>query len=189
MKIIVGLGNPLLKYKFTRHNLGFMALDRIAEENGIEIKKRKFNSIVGEGSVSGREVVLAKPITYMNRSGESVARFIEWYKIPLTELMVICDDINLKVGTIRIRRKGSFGGHRGMESIIDSLGTELFPRTRIGISPSNAESLNRDLSSYVLKPFTKKEEGIIHSVIDKACEACLLWINEGIDAAMNRFND
>lgn len=189
MKVIVGLGNPDLEYKFTRHNLGFMVLDRIAEKNGIKVKRvRKFKSLIGEVSISGIQAILAKPLTYMNKSGEAVSRLIEWYKMPLTELMVICDDINLKVGAMRIRRKGGYGGHRGLESIIDSLGTNLFPRMRLGISPLNGRKSTKAISSYVLDQFTIEEKDIVSDVIDEASAVCYVWLKEGIDAAMNRFN-
>lgn len=189
MKIIIGLGNPDSQYKRTRHNLGFMVLDKLAEENQAKMKRvQKFKSLVGGMNVSGIEAVLAKPITYMNRSGDAVARLVEWYKIPLPELMVICDDINLKVGTMRIRRKGCYGGHRGLESIIDSLGNDLFPRMRLGISPLNAERFDSPISSYVLDSFTKDEKEIVSGVIDRACTACIVWMKEGMDTAMNRFN-
>lgn len=190
MRLIVGLGNPDSQYNFTRHNLGFMVIDRLAKKNQIKMKRvQRFKSILGELSISGIETILAKPITYMNRSGEAVVRFMEWYNLPFSELMVICDDINLKIGTMRIRRKGSYGGHKGLESIIDLLGSDLFPRMRLGIGPlNNVDELDSPISSYVLDHFTKKEKEILSGVIDRACTACMVWMKEGIDTAMNRFN-
>ena len=186
MYIIVGLGNPGYQYVGTRHNIGFMAVEELAERNRISIDMNKYKGIYGKGMIEGEKVILLEPQTYMNLSGESVRAAVDFYKIdPEKELIVIYDDISLEVGKIRIREKGSAGGHNGMKSIIAHLGTEEFNRVRIGIGD---KPKGWDLADYVLGHFEeedrdKVEEGVIH-----ACEAVELILKDGISAAMNQYN-
>ena len=155
MYIIAGLGNPGRKYVGTRHNMGFEALDAVAAKYKIDIKKAKFNALYGEGTIEGEKVVLVKPQTFMNLSGEAIRQFKDWYKVDNSQIIIIYDDTSLPVGKMRIRPKGSAGGHNGIKSIIYQLNSDEFPRVKIGIgSPSNPDY---DLADYVLGKFTKEE--------------------------------
>lgn len=183
MRIIVGLGNPGKKYMFTRHNVGFMTIDRLAELYEIDCNKRKFEAIIGEGFVGEKKILIAKPQTYVNLSGVSVGKIAAYYGCPLDRIMVVCDDLNLPVGKIRIRKKGSSGGHNGLDSVAQYAGSE-FPRLRIGIG----QPINEDAKEYVLTPFTGDEKEIINQAIDKACQAINTWITTGIESCMNVFN-
>ena len=183
MRIIVGLGNPGKKYMFTRHNVGFMMIDRLAELYEMACNKKKFEAIVGEGFVGEKRILIAKPQTYVNLSGVSVGKIVAYYGYPLDRVMVVCDDLNLPVGKIRIRKKGSSGGHNGLESIAHYVGSE-FPRLRIGIG----QPIDKDAKEYVLTPFTKDEKEIINQALDKACQAINTWITTGIESCMNVFN-
>ncbi|MEO2082452.1 MAG: aminoacyl-tRNA hydrolase [Desulfurobacteriaceae bacterium] len=169
IRLVVGLGNPGREYERTRHNVGWMVLDRVSERLGIPISRKKFRGIYGELSVNGRKIFLLKPLTYMNRSGESVAEFVRFYKIKPEEVMVVYDDLDLPLGKLRLRLKGSSGGHRGVESVEKSLGTREFPRLRIGIGrPERKE----DVVNYVLSPFGKSELPVIEEAVEKGAE-CL----------------
>lgn len=183
MSFIIGLGNPGKKYMFTRHNVGFMTIDRLAERWEIPCKKKKSLAHIGEGFLGEKKVFIAKPQTYMNRSGESVGKIVAYYGCSLNKVMVVCDDLNLPVGKIRIRKNGSSGGHNGLESIAQYVGLE-FPRLRIGIGKPVCE----DAKEYVLSPFTGDEKEIIDQAIDKACQAIDAWITTGIEHCMNIFN-
>ncbi|MEE9585105.1 MAG: aminoacyl-tRNA hydrolase [Candidatus Brocadiales bacterium] len=184
MKILVGLGNPGEKYSKTRHNLGFVVVDRLARRFGVEVSRRRFRSLVGEMSLDADRLILVKPLTYMNRSGLSVKRVLEHYACSKESLMVICDDLNLPSGRLRIRGKGSSGGHKGLESIIASLGSTEFPRLRIGIGlPPQGEA-----SEYVLMPFLKGEEGVVEEALETACEAVIDWVRGGIDQCAKKYN-
>ncbi|MGR3311640.1 MAG: aminoacyl-tRNA hydrolase [Candidatus Brocadiales bacterium] len=182
MRIIVGLGNPGKKYISTRHNVGFMTIDRLADWWKIACKK-KFGAILGEGFVGEKKILIVKPQTYMNRSGDSVGKIMAYYDCSLDNLMVVCDDLNLPVGKIRIRKKGSCGGHNGLESIAQYVGLE-FPRLRIGIG----RPVYNDAKGYVLSPFTGDEKEIIDQTIDNTCRAIDAWITTGIESCMNVFN-
>ncbi len=184
MRLIVGLGNPGIRYRWTRHNLGFCILDRLSRHNRIPIDRKRFKSLVGEGLIDKEKVVLAKPQTYINRSGLAVKALIDGCKVSPRDLIVCCDDINLELGRIRIRRKGSGGGHKGLGSIIDSLKTEEFPRLRIGIAGGGKESL----TEYVLSGFKRGERAVINEAVGGACEVVEVILKEGIACAMNRFN-
>lgn len=184
MKILVGLGNPGEKYTKTRHNLGFAVVDRLAGRFGVEVGTRRFRSLVGEVPLDANRLLLVKPLTYMNRSGPTVKRVLEHYTCSMTSLMVICDDINLPPGKLRIRRKGSSGGHKGLESIIESLGSTEFPRLRIGVGPPPQGGA----SDYVLAPFPKREAGVIEEALETACEAVLDWMRSGIDQCTKKYN-
>jgi len=183
--IIAGLGNPGRVYEGTRHNVGFTTLDLIADSLGVKINKVKFKGLLGEAAYEGNKILLLKPHTYMNLSGESVKDAVNFYKIPLENLIVIYDDMDLPVGRIRIRPEGSAGGHHGMESIIYQLGSEKFPRVRIGIGhPSDSQ----DTVNHVLGRFYGEEAEKIKAVIETAAKAALLIVTEGVDKAMNKYN-
>jgi len=186
MKIIIGLGNPGKRYVHSRHNLGFLVIDRISKNKDIPVNKKKYYSLVGEGRIEGSDVLLIKPQTYMNHSGKAVRSLSCEEFFDLKDLLIICDDINLPEGSIRLKPSGSAGGHKGLKSIIDYLQTEDFPRLRIGIG-KKMEQRNQDLSSYVLKSLDDIEE-ILKESIDLAESACYLWIRQNIEACMNRFN-
>ncbi len=186
MYIIAGLGNPGRKYVGTRHNMGFEALDAVAAKYDIDIKKAKFNALYGEGTIEGEKVDLVKPQTFMNLSGESIREFKSWYKTDNHQIIIIYDDVSLPVGKMRIRPKGSAGGHNGMKSIIFQLGSDDFPRIKIGVgSPDNPDF---DLADYVLGKFTKAEvKELIQKAIDTA-DAVGEIIKNGIEKAMTKYN-
>ena len=185
MYIIVGLGNPGDKYEKTRHNVGFNVIDLLAKEYSIDVSKIKHKALIGEGRVGTEKVILVKPMTYMNLSGESVADICNYYNIDLENLIVIYDDIDLDVGKIRIRKKGSGGTHNGMRSIVKCLGTTDFPRVRVGVSKPEP---GRDLANFVLSRFSKDEEVDLKDGFDKAVKAIDCIIREDIDLSMNKFN-
>lgn len=185
MRIIIGLGNPTEKYQATRHNIGWDAITRISDDYGIPLNQMKHKAICGAGYIEGEKVILAQPVTYMNLSGESVRELVDYYKVSTNDIIVIYDDISLDVGQLRIRKKGSAGGHNGIKSIISNLGTEEFPRIRIGIGDKPE---GWDLADYVLSRFKNEEEPIIRQALKDASDACRLIITSGIDAAMNKYN-
>lgn len=185
MWLIVGLGNPGLKYRRTRHNIGFRLIDSLAKELGISVRQKQCSALIGHGELFGEKVVLAKPQTYMNLSGVSVKCLIEHYGVEPSQVLVVYDDMDLSVGRIRIRAKGSHGGHKGMKSVIEQLRTSCLPRLRIGIGRSDLDELVVD---YVLGTFSKEEELEISQVLVKACEAVQVIIKEGLESAMNKYN-
>lgn len=186
MYIIVGLGNPGREYQHTRHNVGFDVVDEIADQNHITVSERKHKAYVGKGIIEGQKVILVKPQTYMNLSGESVRDIIDFYKIDETcELIVISDDISLDVGQIRIRKRGSAGGHNGLKNIILHLGHDNFYRVRMGIGEKPA---NSDLANYVTGHFSKEDRVVIDESVKRAADAISLLLTKGIDEAMNQFN-
>ena len=186
MYIIAGLGNPGREYVNTRHNIGFEAIDTIASKYNIKLNKEKFKAIYGEGFIAGEKVLLLKPQTYMNLSGESLRDFVNWYKVDTENIIIIYDDISLPVGKIRIRPKGSAGGHNGIKSIIFQLGTDVFPRIKIGVgSPQNKDY---DLADYVLGKFSKEEIDILIKTVIRATEAVETIIKYGTEKAMSGFN-
>ncbi|MBO8138095.1 MAG: aminoacyl-tRNA hydrolase [Desulfotomaculum sp.] len=182
MKMIVGLGNPGPEYSKTRHNVGFMVLDKLAGNLNTAVNKNKFKALMGEAEVNDEKVLLIKPQTYMNLSGEAVGRLAQWYKISPQDVVVIYDDMDLPLGKMRIRLKGSSGGHNGMKSIIAHLGTENFPRIRIGIG-RGTESIK-----HVLSNFTKDEMKQVEEVLNNAVEAVITMLNKDINTAMNKYN-
>ena len=185
MKVIVGLGNPGKKYDNTRHNIGFEALDYIADKEGISINTGKHKALIGTGYMGGEKVLLVKPQTFMNLSGESLRPIMDFYKLEPEDFIIIHDDIDLDVGRLRIRRKGSAGGHNGIESILVNLGQEDFPRVRVGISrPPQGWTV----VGYVLGNFSKEEQGIVVEILEKIGLALESWLKEGLDKAMNKFN-
>lgn len=186
MKLIVGLGNPGDKYALTRHNIGFLVLEEFAGQNNIRFKSNKrFKALTGEGGVGKETIVLAMPQTFMNLSGHSVCSMANWLKINLSDILLIVDDIALEFGALRIRPKGSSGGHKGLGSTIDVLGTNEFSRMRIGIMGRKAI---KDCSKYVLSMFTKKERALLPDILKRSSEACECWARQGVGAAMNRYN-
>lgn len=186
MYIIVGLGNPERKYAGTRHNIGFSAITALCDACGISLDFKKHKALCGKGFIEGQKVLLAEPQTYMNLSGESVRELVDYYKIdPETELIIIYDDINLAPGKLRIREKGSAGGHNGMKNIIAHLGTQQFRRIRIGVGE---KPKGWDLADYVLGRFAGEEEPMIREALEHVVEACKLMLAEDVSAAMNRFN-
>lgn len=186
MYIIVGLGNPGREYANTRHNIGFDVIDMLAEQEKIDVLEKKHKAVIGKGFVSGRKCILAKPQTYMNLSGESVRELTDYYKEnPSASVIVISDDISLNPGQIRIRKKGSAGGHNGLKSIIAHLGTEEFARVKMGVG-EKPEGYN--LADYVLGHFTKEERTLMDAAAKRAADAIRMMIAEGADAAMNVFN-
>ena len=185
LTIIVGLGNPGNKYENTRHNVGFRAIDLISEKYGIKVDRLKHKALTGDGSIKEERVLLVKPQTFMNLSGESVHDIVEWYKIPMGNLIVIYDDADLPIGTIRIRPKGSSGTHNGMKSILYQLQSDDFPRIRIGIG--NAPE-GWDLADYVLGRFSGEESKVIGQIVERAANAAVTVMTDGVAAAMNLYN-
>ena len=186
MFLIVGLGNPTKQYEKTRHNIGFDVMDALADKYNISISENKHKALCGKGVIEGMKVVLAKPQTYMNLSGESVAELVNYYKLnPESELIVVFDDISLEPGNIRIRKKGSAGGHNGLKNIIKMLGHDTFIRVRMGVGE---KPKNFDLADYVLGHFPAEERKVMDEAAKTAAEAIRMIITENADAAMNHFN-
>lgn len=183
MFLIVGLGNPGIQYENTRHNIGFKVIDNIAKEYNIEINRQKFKGVYGEGFINGEKVILLKPTTYMNLSGESIREVVDFYKLTCEDIVVIYDDISLDVGRLRIREKGSAGGHNGIKSIIAHLGTDVFPRIKVGVGQPNV-----DLVNYVLGKFTDEEMEVLSESIDASTKAVSEIIKYDVNTAMNKFN-
>jgi len=186
VKLIVGLGNPGIEYQFTPHNLGFLTIDRIANGLGIEVRNRQCRALTARAMIGGEPVILAKPETYMNLSGSSVCELVAEHRVDVTrDLIVIYDELDLPLGTIRIRQRGSSAGHNGMESILGVLGTDEFLRIRLGIAPDRKVA---DSVKFVLTPFRRAQEKVVDEVLDTAAQAVEVILKEGPAAAMNRFN-
>ena len=186
MKLIVGLGNPGIEYQFTPHNMGFLAVDRIAEEYGVRVNNRQCRALTGKAMIADHQVLLAKPETYMNLSGMSVRELVQEHEIdPARDLIVIYDELDLPLGAIRIRQRGSSAGHNGMESIIGALGSDEFVRIRLGIAPDHPV---KDGARYVLGPFRKSQEAAVVEELDKAAEAVKVILAEGVAKAMSLYN-
>ena len=184
--LIVGLGNPGNQYQNTRHNAGFLALDHIAEVNHIEVSRLKFKSLTGDGMIGGKRCLLMKPQTFMNNSGEAVSEAIHFYKIPIEHVLVIYDDISLDPGKMRIRRKGTHGGHNGIRDIIELTGSEEFPRIKIGVGKKPHPDY--DLAAWVLSSFTQGEQKALKTVFEQTADAAKLIVEGQIEMAMNRYN-
>jgi peptidyl-tRNA hydrolase, PTH1 family len=183
--LIVGLGNPGLEYSATRHNLGFLCLDRLATKHRLRFTGKRGKSVLARGTINGHDVALAKPQTYMNLSGESVRDLLRIYKMPTTALLVVYDDVDLPTGTVRIRERGGPGTHNGMRSIVDEIGTTEFPRLRIGVGmPTNGENL----ADYVLGLPPAEERVVLDEALDRSVEAIETVARRGVGAAMNKFN-
>lgn len=183
MKLIVGLGNPGRRYASTRHNVGFMVVDELAKRYKIHVKKRIGRALTGQGIIGEDEVLFAKPQTFMNLSGEAVSHLVRRYKINVEDIIVVYDDVDLPLGKIRVRQKGSAGGHKGVKSIIFSLHTQDFPRVRIGIGSIEGEAID-----YVLSRFKRSEQTIMKSAVASAASAIETLITQGAEEAMNAFN-
>lgn len=186
MFVIVGLGNPGKKYENTRHNAGFMAVDAIASKYGISVKEKKHKALCGTGVIEGQKVLLVKPETYMNLSGESVAEVLNFYKLdPEEEMLVIYDDISLAPGNIRIRKKGSAGGHNGIKSLIAHAGTQNFMRIKVGVGEKPS---GWDLADYVLGHFSEEDNAKLNTVMPDVIQAAVLMMQGDVDKAMNDYN-
>lgn len=185
MKLVVGLGNPGRKYNGTRHNVGFEVLARLAQRYGVERPKAKFNAEVAETMIKNQKTILLSPLTYMNLSGQSVGAAVDFYKLPLTDLLVICDDINLDLARLRFRPSGSAGGQNGLKNIIQRLGSQAFGRLRVGVGRPPP---NWDAADFVLGRFSQEEQIQIDFCITRAVDAVEAWVENGMQMAMNRFN-
>ena len=186
MKLIVGLGNPGMEYQFTPHNLGFLTIDRIANDSGVEVRNRQCRALTARAEIGGEPVLLAKPETFMNLSGMSVRELVARHEIrPESDLIVIYDELDLPLGTMRIRQRGSSAGHNGMKSIIAALGTQEVLRIRLGIAPDRKIA---DGVKFVLTPFRKSQLKVVDQMLDNAAEAVSVILKEGPATAMNRFN-
>jgi PTH1 family peptidyl-tRNA hydrolase len=184
IKLVVGLGNPGTKYQETRHNIGFDLVDHLARGGRGAAFNRKFEGLLAETEIDFRRVLLLKPETFMNLSGRSVGQAVRFYKLPLSDILVVCDDLSLPVGKLRLRPGGSDGGQKGLRDITAHLGTDQFPRLRIGIGDQE----NLDAVEFVLSRFKTAERPIIDDALILASQAVAVWVTQGIDAAMNRFN-
>ena len=184
MYLIVGLGNPEEEYKNTRHNMGFNTINKLAKEYGIEVNKKKYKGLYGMGTIEGKKVILLKPQTYMNLSGESIKEVLDFYKIEPSNVIVIYDDMDIEIGTIKIRKKGGPGSHNGMKSVVENLGTKDFPRVRVGIGRPK----DNDFIKYVIGPIPEEEKEILDEATKKAKEAVVEILKVGVDNAMNKLN-
>lgn len=186
MYVIAGLGNPKREYENTRHNIGFDVIDYLADKHGIRVNEAKHKGLIGKGFIGGEKVILVKPLTYMNLSGECIREVLDYYKVDAREnLIVISDDISLEPGLLRVRKKGSAGGHNGLKNIIQHLGHDQFQRIRVGVG---AKPDGYDLADYVLGHFSKEEKVLMKEAAEKACQAVEVMMTDGPDSAMNRFN-
>jgi peptidyl-tRNA hydrolase, PTH1 family len=185
MRLIVGLGNPDPEYQWTPHNLGFMAVDELANRAAIRIERPEGKALVGRGKLAGEEILLAKPQTYMNLSGISVRELLAKYELDVSDLLVMWDEVQLPLGTIRIHPDGSAGSHNGAQSVINALGTQEFARLRLGCGPDHPLNSRRE---HVLRPMRKAELEVAAEMIDEAGNAVEVILKEGLDAAMNKFN-
>lgn len=186
MKIIVGLGNPERDYSLTRHNMGFNVINLLAKEYDIDISRTKFEAEYGSGIIEGEKVILVKPQTFMNASGRSVIEFVNFYKIELDDLIIVYDDMDIDISNIRIRKNGSPGSHNGMKSIVNILADDRFPRVRVGIGkPSDKEM---DLVEYVIGAIPEEEKNGLEEGVEKAKDALVEILTNGIDSAMNKYN-
>jgi len=185
VKLIVGLGNPGEEYHLTPHNLGFMVIDRLARECGVEVRRPEAQALTALGELEGTRVLLAKPQTFMNLSGLAVGRLLERYELGPEALLVVVDEIELPLGMLRVRPRGSAGGHNGMKSVIAALGSDAFPRLRLGVRPEHDVE---DYASYLLAPLRPRELTAVEDVLEQATAAIRVILTDGVAAAMNRFN-
>ncbi|MCD8371142.1 MAG: aminoacyl-tRNA hydrolase [Clostridiales bacterium] len=185
MYLIAGLGNPSKEYDKTRHNVGFHVIDALADRYGIDVSERKCNGLLGRGRIEEQKVILVKPLTFMNASGECLRAVVDYYRIEPEQVIVIFDDISLEPGQLRIRMKGSAGGHNGVKSIIAHLGTQEFPRIKVGIG---AKPPRMDLADYVLSRFSAEEQKRMDEAFGEAAEAVSVMLTDGAERAMNRYN-
>ncbi|MBE0409773.1 MAG: aminoacyl-tRNA hydrolase [Anaerolineales bacterium] len=183
--LIVGLGNPGVKYQYNRHNVGFMTLNELGKLLGLAFSRFEHKSLVTKGEYYGKKIILAKPQTFMNNSGQSVSSLVRYYKVPLSNLLVVYDDIDLPFGSLRIRPKGGSSGHKGMASIINYLNSQDFPRLRVGIDRPPGQM---DASTYVLQDFTKQELNLLEDILEFAADSILTYIDHGLEIAMTKSN-
>ena len=184
--LIVGLGNPGQKYEHTRHNMGFLVIDELAERESIPVQRLKFKALTNTAVIGGRSVLLMKPTTYMNLSGEAVGQAARFYKIPPERVLVISDDVALPQGKLRVRRSGSAGGHNGLKNIIAHLGSDQFPRVKVGVG--GKPHPDSDMADWVLSPFTGQDRKAMEEAISRAADAVTLLLDQGVDQAMAKFN-
>jgi len=184
VKVIVGLGNPGVRYKANRHNIGFQVVDRLAEANHIRNSTKRLKSFYGAGKIDSEEVVLAKPMTFMNRSGEAVTRLVDFFNVGMEDLIVVHDDLDLPLGRLRFKRRGGDGGHQGLRSIIEAMGENTFLRLKVGIGrpPRGMEA-----ADYVLSDFDEIQQPLLSEVLSCAAEALTVLLSEGLQTAMNRY--
>lgn len=185
MYIIAGLGNPTKEYDKTRHNVGFSVIDALADQYNIDVSERKHKALCGRGAIEGQKVVLMKPQTFMNLSGESIRAAVDFYKVDPEDIIIIYDDISLEPGQLRIRLKGSAGGHNGIKNIIAHLGTQEFPRIKVGVG---AKPPRMDLADYVLSRFSQGEQKLMDDAFKEAADAAVMMMTDGAERAMNHFN-
>lgn len=183
--LIVGLGNPGREYQGTRHNIGFMVVDKIAERIGVSFTRTQSKALITDGRYQGNRLYLAKPQTYMNASGQAVRALVKFYKIPLENLLIAYDDVDLPFETLRLKPSGGSAGHKGMQSIIQQFGTQDFPRLRLGVGRAFG---SKQAADYVLKPFSKEESEFLTNYIERAADATLAYITEGIERTMTEYN-
>lgn len=188
MKLIVGLGNPGTKYAFSRHNMGFLALDMLSQQEKIRIDRLRFRALWGEGTMEGQKVLLIKPQTYMNLSGEAVRAALDYYKLSPEHLIVIYDDADLPEGVLRIRQKGSAGGHNGIKSIIQNIGTDVFDRIKLGIKAPSGRPDGADMANFVLGDIPKAAQKTVFAQLERACDATRFILSRGSYEAMSRYN-
>ena len=182
----VGLGNPGPKYEWTRHNMGFLVIDKLAERESIPVQRLKFKALTNTAVIGGKSVLLMKPTTYMNLSGEAVGQAARFYKIPPERVLVISDDVALPQGKLRVRRSGSAGGHNGLKNIIAHLGSDQFPRVKVGVG--GKPHPDSDMADWVLSPFTGQDRKAMEEAISRAADAVTLLLDQGVDQAMAKFN-
>lgn len=186
MYIIVGLGNPGKKYEDTRHNIGFKTIDALADKLNIKVNKMKFKGLVGEGRIAGEKVILLKPHTFMNNSGESVVEILNFYKLKPENLLVVVDDIDIEFAQLKIKKNGSAGTHNGLKSIVNLIGSKDFARFKIGVGKKHP---NEDLASFVLSNFPSRDKKHIEDAVDACSESIIKTVTDGIDVAMNSYNN
>jgi peptidyl-tRNA hydrolase, PTH1 family len=184
MKLLVGLGNPGKRYEGTRHNIGFVVIDQLARSCRAGRFLSRFDAEIAEGMEGDEKVLLAKPQTFMNRSGRTVRQIVDFYQLPYEDLLIICDDVNLPLGQLRARARGTHGGHNGLRDIQNHLGTTEYGRLRIGVGAPEG----RDMADYVLDRFQAGERKVVEDAVLRALQAAAVWMNEGMEACMNRFN-
>lgn len=184
MKVVIGLGNPGKKYHGTRHNVGYRVVEELAARHGVQKEESRFDAILGHLVIEQEKVIIAKPLTYMNLSGKSVQPLIRWYKLDLNDIIVVCDDMDLNPGIIRLKPKGGTGGHRGLASISEWLGGRDFARLRVGVG----HPVSEDVVNWVLGRFNAEEEELLAAAVQKAADALEVWIKTGINEAMNKYN-
>jgi PTH1 family peptidyl-tRNA hydrolase len=186
--VIIGLGNPGSEYEGTKHNIGFAVVDALAKKLHVNLRAGRGEYMIGLAASGEQKLALIKPLTYMNNSGIAVREIMDWYKVPISDLMVVTDDFHLPLGTLRIRLKGSDGGHNGLYSIISHLESNEFPRMRCGVESASMPKNKKEMADFVLSPFVKKELDTVHDMIHRAETAAIVAATDGVETAMNRFN-